>query len=94
MVANHEEVWIGFRDRIQNKRCRELEAEVDYIVELDQDECIGCQSCNEICPEVFGFDDEIEKAFVYREYSHSDECIEEAATACPVDCIEIEEDEE
>ena len=25
-------------------------------VVIDQSECIGCESCVEICPEVFGFE--------------------------------------
>lgn len=61
-------------------------------VTLDEDECIGCQSCNEICPDVFGFDDEAEKAFVYDQYHGDEDCIEDAAAACPVDCIEFEEE--
>ncbi len=59
---------------------------------LDDGECIGCQSCIELCPDVFGFDDETEKAYVYEQYSGDEECIEDAAAACPVDCIEIDED--
>ena len=62
------------------------------IVTLDEDECIGCQSCNEICPEVFGFDDETEKAYVYEQYSGDEECIEEAEASCPVECIVTEEE--
>jgi len=31
---------------------------------IDVDECIGCEACVEACPEVFGFNDEDEKAFV------------------------------
>ncbi len=61
-------------------------------VTLDEDECIGCQSCVEICPDVFGFDDETEKAFVYEQYDAGEECIEDAAASCPVDCIEVDED--
>jgi len=63
-----------------------------YTVTLDEDECIGCQSCVELCPDVFGFDDETEKAFVYKAHSGEEECIEDAAAACPVDCIEVEEE--
>lgn len=65
---------------------------MSQIVTLDEDECIGCQSCVEICPDVFGFDDETEKAFVYKEYTGEEDCIEDAAASCPVDCIEVEED--
>ena len=31
---------------------------------IDTDECIGCESCVELCPEVFEFDEETEKAKV------------------------------
>jgi ferredoxin len=61
-------------------------------VTLDDEECIGCQSCIELCPDVFGFDDETEKAYVYEQYSEDEECIEDAAAACPVDCIDVEEE--
>ncbi|MFH7326684.1 ferredoxin [Desulfurivibrio sp. C05AmB] len=59
-------------------------------VTLDQEECIGCQSCVEICPEVFGFADEAEKAFVIEGSDGDNPCAEEAAAACPVACIEVE----
>lgn len=36
-------------------------------VTIDTDECIGCQTCVELCPEVFGFDNETEKAVVLSE---------------------------
>lgn len=31
---------------------------------IKTDEYIGCESCVELCPEVFGFDDKAENAFV------------------------------
>jgi ferredoxin len=33
-------------------------------VKIDQDECIGCETCVEICPSVFGYNEDDEKAFV------------------------------
>ena len=27
-------------------------------VKIDQDECIGCEACVELCPSVFSFDDD------------------------------------
>ncbi len=36
-------------------------------VVLDQEECIGCETCVELCPEVFAFDEEAEKARVIKE---------------------------
>ncbi len=59
-------------------------------VTIDKDECIGCQSCVEICPEVFGFDDDEEKAYVLDDFDQDADCIEEAAASCPSDCIEVD----
>ena len=59
-------------------------------VDIDTEECIGCESCSEICPEVFGFDNDEEKAFVIKPDGGDIECAEEAALACPVDCITVE----
>lgn len=56
-------------------------------VTIDIDECIGCQSCVEICPDVFGFDDDTEKAIVIRDEGDPEECIQEAIDNCPVECI-------
>ena len=33
-------------------------------VEIDLEECLGCEACAEVCPDVFGFDEDEEKAFV------------------------------
>ncbi len=57
---------------------------------IDRDECIGCESCVEICPEVFGFDEQDEKAFVIIPAGGDEECIEEAISSCPVECISWE----
>jgi len=58
-------------------------------VTLADDECIGCGSCAEICPEVFGFNAEEEKAFVSKDDGGELECAGEAAAACPASCITI-----
>ncbi len=59
-------------------------------VDLDLDECIGCQSCVEICPEVFGFNEDEEKAYVIDSEGGDVDCAEEAAASCPVECITID----
>ncbi|MBA3002968.1 MAG: ferredoxin [Desulfurivibrio sp.] len=56
---------------------------------IDTDECIGCQSCVEICPDVFGFNDDDNKAFVINPDGGSIECADEAAASCPAECIHI-----
>jgi len=56
-------------------------------VEIDQDECIGCEACVELCPSVFGFDDDEEKAFVIEGADPDSDCVEEAIGSCPAECI-------
>lgn len=60
-------------------------------VVLDQEECIGCETCVELCPEVFAFDDETEKARVIKETGGPEGEIQEAIDSCPVECIHWEE---
>jgi ferredoxin len=60
---------------------------MDRLVYIDTDECIGCESCVELCPDVFGFNQEEEKAEVILPEGGPEECIEEAMDACPVECI-------
>ena len=62
------------------------------IVVLDQDECIGCESCVELCSEVFAFNEAEGKAEVIRPEGGPEDCIEEAIQNCPVECIQWQED--
>lgn len=59
-------------------------------VVIDHDECIGCEACVELCPEVFGFDDDEEKAFVIEGKEGGADCVDEAIASCPAECIEME----
>ena len=61
-------------------------------VVIDDDECVGCQSCVELCPDVFGFNEDTEKAEVLQAEGGDEDCIEEAIDSCPVECIDWEED--
>lgn len=58
---------------------------------IDPKKCIGCGVCTTICPQVFEVKDG--KAFVKKDapLKEKTECIGEAAEACPVDAISIEE---
>lgn len=58
-------------------------------VTIDEDECVGCESCVELCPEVFEFDEASGKAKVIKPDA-ADDCIEEAMESCPVECIKWE----
>lgn len=60
-------------------------------VYIDEDECIGCGTCEEICPEVFKLDPDIEKAAVIMPEGGPEELIEEAIDSCPASCIYEEE---
>jgi ferredoxin len=61
------------------------------IVYIDEEECIGCGSCEEICPEVFKLNEETEKAEVIMREGGPEDLIEEAIETCPVECIYWEE---
>ncbi len=56
-------------------------------VYIETEECVGCESCVEMCPDVFGFDDDNEKAFVKMEQGGDEACIQEAIETCPSECI-------
>jgi ferredoxin len=58
---------------------------------IDTDECIGCEACVETCPEVFGFNDDDEKAYVIEGADETVDCVEEAIASCPSECISREE---
>lgn len=58
-------------------------------VTINTEECIGCESCVEICPEVFDFNADEEKAFVIKPDGGDIKCAEEAAASCPAECIII-----
>ncbi len=53
---------------------------------IDHEEYIGCETCVELCPEVFAMIDGEEKAMVTAPDSTAD-CAQEAIDSCPVDAI-------
>lgn len=59
-------------------------------VKIDQNECIGCEVCVELCPLVFVFDEEEGKADVVEGADANEECVEEAIASCPAECISKE----
>ncbi len=59
-------------------------------VKIDQDLCIACGVCYEMCPEVFGSDDDDMAIVIDEDACEDASCCEEAAENCPVDAIIIE----
>ncbi len=60
-------------------------------VYIDEEECIGCGSCVEICPEVFRMQEGEEKAEVIKPEGGPEDLVQEAIDTCPVSCIHWEE---
>ena len=53
---------------------------------VDQEECIGCESCVQLCPEVFEMNDDA-KAEVKEGTGTTEPCVQEAMDSCPAECI-------
>ena len=61
------------------------------VYTIDEDECIGCGTCAEICPEVFSLNEKTDKAEIINPAGAPEDKIEEAIEACPVECIHWED---
>jgi ferredoxin len=68
---------------------RKIKERSVYIVTED---CVGCESCVELCPDVFEFDVDAEKARVIMSEGGHEERIEESMDSCPSECIHWEEE--
>jgi ferredoxin len=84
--------WAG---RVPSRRSSVTQAKrikrMKYV-EIDEDECIGCETCVELCPDVFAFDEEENKAHVINAHSEDENCIDEAIASCPTSCISYVEE--
>jgi ferredoxin len=58
-------------------------------VVVDQQECISCGLCVEVCPEVFRLNDQ-DVSEVHNPTGAPEEKIQEAIDSCPVQCIHWE----
>ncbi|MEW5774840.1 MAG: ferredoxin [Thermodesulfobacteriota bacterium] len=56
---------------------------------INEEECIGCGTCAELCPDVFEMIEEEEKARVTAPDSTAD-CVNESIDSCPVEAISRE----
>ena len=57
------------------------------IIHIDEDKCNGCGACESICDAVFHVEDraEVKSAGI----AGNEDCVKEAANACPVCAIEV-----
>ena len=70
-----------------------------FRVEVVRDECTGCETCVETCPDSYEMaDDELAHLKGSKRVGSNDEldtdtlgCMKEAADACPVICIHVYE---
>ena len=60
-------------------------------VVLDQNKCIGCNTCPLLDPEVFEMDTTIYKAKVKAQPEKITESVQSAISSCPVGAISVEE---
>jgi len=56
---------------------------------VDAELCEGCETCVEICPDVFSMEGETAVAIDGDIPSEHEDAAEEAAESCPVEAIEI-----
>lgn len=59
------------------------------MAKVDQDLCIGCGLCEEICPEVFVMNDDGLAEVIEGSSCADAGCCEEAADSCPTDAITL-----
>ncbi len=57
---------------------------------IDKELCISCGNCIELCPAVFGWDDD-EKAQIIKEDGCAECNCQQAADECPTNAITIQE---
>jgi ferredoxin len=59
---------------------------------VDEDLCIGCGRCEELCPEVFQVGDDGYSHVVAPDLCVESGCCEDAADECPVAAISLSEE--
>lgn len=58
---------------------------------VDEDACVGCGLCVDACPGVFEMDGDIAKVIVDEVPENDADACSEAAEACPVEAIKVED---
>ena len=60
-------------------------------VRVDQDTCLGDGACISICPEIFEMDGDVVRTIMVEVPEEIKDSCNEAAAACPVEAIIIDE---
>ncbi|MFO8015336.1 MAG: ferredoxin [Phycisphaerae bacterium] len=60
-------------------------------VRVDPDLCTGCGVCIDMCPEVFELQDDVSVVLVDTVPPEHEDTAREAAEACPVEAISVDE---
>jgi ferredoxin len=69
---------------------REDGCEMKSIPSLDVGQCSGCESCVEVCPQVFRRNSQTGLIEVVEVEDYPEEEVREAIKLCPADCITLE----
>lgn len=58
-------------------------------VKINLEDCIGCGVCMQVCPQVFGLDENVGKATLTCEddLESEEDAVKEAIDSCPIGCI-------
>jgi ferredoxin len=65
--------------------------EDEMKVRVDEDSCVGDETCVSLCPEIFEMNGEVAKAKMEEVPENLQASCREAADACPVEAIIIDE---
>jgi ferredoxin len=61
-------------------------------VQVDKELCIGCESCVDLCPEVFDMEEDVAYTKIDDDIPEDmEDTCREAAEACPTEAIIVEE---
>ena len=59
-------------------------------VYVEEDVCIGCTLCTQMCPKTFAMNDN-GKSYVINPTGDSENNVKQAASSCPVNCIKFKD---